>query len=81
MTTRSEATPAERPLDRNVMQQSLLDIGFAHDRTTGKEDWLTPPESRSRSASGRGLNGFAAATCGATETQWSKFGRRQWRTG
>lgn len=22
----------------------LLDIGFAHDRTTGKEDWLTPPE-------------------------------------
>lgn len=20
-----------------------LDIGFAHDRTTGKEDWLTPP--------------------------------------
>ena len=21
----------------------LLDIGFAHDRTTGKEDWLTPP--------------------------------------
>lgn len=24
--------------------QSTLDIGFAHDRTTGKEDWLTPPE-------------------------------------
>ena len=24
--------------------QELLDIGFAHDRTTGKEDWLTPPE-------------------------------------
>lgn len=23
---------------------SALDIGFAHDRTTGKEDWLTPPE-------------------------------------
>ncbi len=23
--------------------QELLDIGFAHDRTTGKEDWLTPP--------------------------------------
>lgn len=22
---------------------ALLDIGFAHDRTTGKEDWLTPP--------------------------------------
>lgn len=21
----------------------MLDIGFAHDRTTGKEDWLTPP--------------------------------------
>ncbi len=21
-----------------------LDIGFAHDRTTGKEDWLTPPK-------------------------------------
>lgn len=26
------------------MSQELLDIGFAHDRTTGKEDWLTPPE-------------------------------------
>lgn len=26
-----------------LSQQSLLDIGFAHDRTTGKEDWLTPP--------------------------------------
>ena len=25
------------------MSQALLDIGFAHDRTTGKEDWLTPP--------------------------------------
>lgn len=25
-------------------RQELLDIGFAHDRTTGKEDWLTPPE-------------------------------------
>ena len=24
--------------------QEILDIGFAHDRTTGKEDWLTPPE-------------------------------------
>ena len=23
--------------------QELMDIGFAHDRTTGKEDWLTPP--------------------------------------
>ena len=23
--------------------QELLDIGFAHDRTTGKEEWLTPP--------------------------------------
>ena len=26
------------------MNQSTLDIGFAHDRTTGKEDWLTPPQ-------------------------------------
>ena len=26
------------------MNQQLLDIGFAHDRTTGKENWLTPPE-------------------------------------
>ena len=26
------------------MKQDILDIGFAHDRTTGKEDWLTPPE-------------------------------------
>lgn len=25
------------------MTQAVLDIGFAHDRTTGKEDWLTPP--------------------------------------
>lgn len=25
------------------MSQELLDIGFAHDRTTKKEDWLTPP--------------------------------------
>lgn len=25
------------------MSQKLLDIGFAHDRTTGKEEWLTPP--------------------------------------
>ena len=31
------------PLDRLVMQQTL-DVGFSHDRTTGKEDWLTPPE-------------------------------------
>lgn len=23
--------------------QELLDLGFANDRTTGKEDWLTPP--------------------------------------
>lgn len=23
--------------------QEVLDIGFAHDRTTGKEEWLTPP--------------------------------------
>jgi hypothetical protein len=26
-----------------AMSTELLDIGFAHDRTTGKEDWLTPP--------------------------------------
>lgn len=26
------------------MRTSQLDIGFAVDRTTGKEDWLTPPE-------------------------------------
>jgi hypothetical protein len=26
-----------------VPPQLTLDIGFAHDRTTGKEDWLTPP--------------------------------------
>lgn len=26
------------------MNQDLLDIGFAHDRITGKEDWLTPPQ-------------------------------------
>ena len=24
--------------------QQTLDVGFSHDRTTGKEDWLTPPE-------------------------------------
>lgn len=27
-----------------IAMQEILDIGFAHDRTTGKEDWLTPPE-------------------------------------
>lgn len=27
-----------------MISQEFLDIGFAHDRTTGKEDWLTPPE-------------------------------------
>lgn len=26
------------------MSQLMLDNGFSHDRTTGKEDWLTPPE-------------------------------------
>ncbi len=26
------------------MKTAQLDIGFAVDRTTGKEDWLTPPE-------------------------------------
>jgi len=30
--------------DQRLVRQDLLDIGFAHDRTTGKEDWLTPPE-------------------------------------
>lgn len=25
------------------LTELLPDIGFAHDRTTGKEDWLTPP--------------------------------------
>lgn len=29
---------------QGMSAQALLDIGFAHDRTTGKEDWLTPPE-------------------------------------
>lgn len=28
----------------SMSETQLLDIGFAHDRTTGKEDWLTPPE-------------------------------------
>jgi hypothetical protein len=26
------------------MKTSQLDIGFGHDRTTMKQDWLTPPE-------------------------------------
>jgi len=35
---------ADVELDRKPASQAVLDIGFAHDRTTGKEDWLTPPE-------------------------------------
>lgn len=32
-----------RHLRVQALMQQALDIGFAHDRTTGKEDWLTPP--------------------------------------
>lgn len=39
--------PTETPnggSPERVIRQDMLDIGFANDRTTGKEDWLTPPE-------------------------------------
>lgn len=42
----------------------LLDIGFAHDRTTGKEDWLTPPHVL------RSLGSFDLDPCSPTERPW-----------
>ena len=38
------ALPALAQAHGSPFRQTVLDIGFAHDRTTGKEDWLTPPE-------------------------------------
>jgi DNA N-6-adenine-methyltransferase (Dam) len=42
----------------------LLDIGFAHDRTTGKEDWLTPP------AMLRALGTFELDPCSPMARPW-----------
>jgi hypothetical protein len=39
-------------------------IGFAHERTTGKEDWLTPPEIL------RALGGFDLDPCAPTPRPW-----------
>lgn len=39
-----DATEGGCPQRSFSPSQAVLDIGFAHDRTTGKEDWLTPPE-------------------------------------
>ncbi len=42
----------------------LLDIGFAHDRTTGKEDWLTPPHVL------RALGAFDLDPCSPIGRPW-----------
>lgn len=46
------------------MAQELLDIGFAHDRTTGKEDWLTPPDIL------RALGTFDLDPCSPINRPW-----------
>lgn len=43
---------------------TLLDIGFAHDRTTGKEDWLTPPGIL------RSLGKFDLDPCSPLQRPW-----------
>lgn len=49
--------------------QELLDIGFAHDRTTGKEDWLTPPEIL------RALGPFDLDPCSPIGRPWDTAAR------
>jgi hypothetical protein len=49
--------------------QELLDIGFAHDRTTGKEDWLTPPEII------RALGPFDLDPCSPLPRPWDTAGK------
>lgn len=46
------------------MRQSALDIGFAFDRTTGKEDWLTPREIL------RALGDFDLDPCAPVGRPW-----------
>lgn len=43
---------------------ALLDIGFAHDRTTAKEDWLTPPHVL------RSLGDFDLDPCSPVDRPW-----------
>lgn len=47
-----------------LVRQDMLDIGFAHDRTTGKEDWLTPPEII------RALGQFDLDPCSPIQRPW-----------
>jgi hypothetical protein len=47
------------------MSQELLDVGFAHDRTTGKEDWLTPPWILNE------LGSFDLDPCSPIKRPWS----------
>jgi hypothetical protein len=49
---------------QRIVRQDTLDIGFAHDRTTGKEDWLTPPEII------RALGQFDLDPCSPIQRPW-----------
>ena len=51
------------------MSQELLDIGFAHDRTTGKEEWLTPPWVL------RELGKFDLDPCAPVKRPWEIAGK------
>lgn len=46
------------------MPQELLDIGFAHERSTGAEDWLTPPRIL------KALGEFDLDPCAAVNQPW-----------
>lgn len=48
----------------NQVATLFSDIGFAHDRTTGKEDWLTPPEII------RALGDFDLDPCSPINRPW-----------
>lgn len=54
---------------KREVRQDLLDIGFAHDRTTGKEDWLTPPEIL------RALGHFDLDPCSPVKRPWDTADR------
>ena len=47
------------------MNLAQIDIGFAHDRTTGKEDWLTPPRIL------RALGHFDLDPCASITQPWA----------
>lgn len=49
--------------------QQVLDIGLAHDRTTGKEDWLTPPHIL------RALGQFDLDPCAPLQRPWDMAAR------